>query len=771
MPACVHTRSLLSATGATLSGQQEESASSGSKCLGTTRRRKDRMSPETLIGREIGKSVLQRLQGQGTMAAVYLASRAGRQVALKVFLPACALEQAEHEEFSQRLEEVIAQATSLDHPAILAVLDYGRHSGLTYLVTPYVEHERLETLLKRVGALPLAQVQRYLAQLAAALDYAHACGVLHRDIKPANIFLTPEGNVLLSDFGLAGLTIEKNFARVRRTAPGMLDAIAPEYVLGQAIGPRADLYALGAVLYQMVTGMPLFQGSSLAEVAIQHVRARPPSPCSLRPDLPRAAGEVMLRALAKRPEERYASVLDLASAFQLALEAAAPDLPRPTSALDILTDLASGTTAVGRTVVPRTGGLFDPKWQASALSPTGNGSLAIDAQTTAAQPALSGPLTSPKVPEPPGAAATSNDPFVPSSLSDNGTERPGLLNFAPQQLQTRAPTGKSNVLDLIPPEPLPTSAGPFGAFTGTSDHRSNGQTNVSILTDPVQVARLSTVPWSDHLAGERAAYAIPQEKTRPGRRTRWLKITGLLALVLLTAAASSVFLLTRNQGNAPSRVQTQAPSPNAGTRATATADASVFLSDALSQNLHNWPVGSQGWYTCSFEGGAYHIMNNDKNRSAPALLPGQAINSPFTYSLTMEQIKGNETVLNNLFGMILDASIQSVQGRQIDRFYAFEILNKTGGQYQFWKYDNSKSGNPWKSLWTRNFGKEFSQGSGPAHSNTVKIIATGTNFTFAVNGTQVGTLKDNSFTGGSLGMLVNLNGAEVAFSHFLVTRV
>ncbi|HEY1352443.1 MAG TPA: serine/threonine-protein kinase [Ktedonobacteraceae bacterium] len=717
------------------------------------------MSPETLIGREIGKSVLQRFQGQGTLAAVYLASRAGRQVALKVFLPASALEQAEHEEFSQRLEEVIAQATSLDHPSILAVLDYGRHSGLTYLVTPYIEHESLQTRLKHAGALPLAQIQRYLAQLAAALDYAHARGVLHRDIKPANIFLTPGENVLLSDFGLAGLTLEKNFARVRRTAPGMLDTIAPEYVLGQAIGPRADLYALGAVLYQMVTGMPLFQGHTLAEVAVQHVRARPPSPCSLRPDLPRSAGEVMLRALAKQPEERYASVLDLASAFQLALEAALPDLPRATgSALDILADLAGGPTTSGRTAIPRTGGLFDPKWQTSTLPAAGDGSLAIDAQTTAAQPALSGPLTSPR---------DSSSPFGSLAPSGQGTCS-GLLHLAPQQLQTasadltsaqtRAPAGNSHVLDLLPAQPLPTPAGPFRAFAGAPDDMSHGQTPLSIVTDPVQVARPP-------------AYATSQQETRPGRRISWFKIAGLLALVLLTAAASSVFLLTRNQSHAPSRVQTQAPPPSAGQRATATANAYVILSDALSQNLHNWPVGSQGWYTCAFADGAYHIINNDKNRSAPALLPGQAINSPFTYSLTMQQIKGDETVLNNLFGMILDASIQSVQGRQLDRFYAFEILNKAGGQYQFWKYDNSKSGNPWKSLWTRNFGKEFLQGSGPAHSNTVKIIATGAAFTFVVNGTQVGTLKDNALTGGSLGMLVNLNGAEVAFSHFLVTRV
>src|SRR5581483_933530 len=212
------------------------------------------MSPETLIGMEMGESVLQRLRGQGTMGAVYMASRAGRQVAIKVFLPASPLEQTEYEEFLKRLEEIITRATSLDHPDILAVLDHGRQAGLVYLVTPYIESENLEMLLNRLGALPFSQVQLYLTQMAAALDYAHARGMLHRDVKPANILLTPEGNALLSDFGLAGLTTEKNFARVRRAMPGMLNMIAPEYVLGKEIGPQADLYSLGVVLYQMVTG-------------------------------------------------------------------------------------------------------------------------------------------------------------------------------------------------------------------------------------------------------------------------------------------------------------------------------------------------------------------------------------------------------------------------------------------------------------------------------------------------------------------------------------
>jgi serine/threonine protein kinase len=753
------------------------------------------MSPDTLIGREIGKSVLQRLQGRGTMGAVYLASRAGRQVAVKIFLPASALEPAEHEEFSQRLEKVIAQATSLDHPSILAILDYGRQAGLTYLVMPYIGNENLEALLKQTGALPFARVQRYLVQMAAALDYAHTRGVLHCDLKPANILLTPEGNALLSDFGLAGLTTEKHFARVRQAHPGMLNAIAPEYVLGQPISLRADMYSLGAVLYQMVTGLPPFQGNSLAEVAVQHIKGRPLPPCTLRPDLPRAAGEVILRALAKQPDERYACARDLASAFQLALDAAFPDAPRPTSALDMLADLASGTTAaVGHTTSPRTGSLFDPKWQSSASLPVSGGPLAIDAQTTAAQPPLSGSLTS----SDPGsqtmaADTTSTGPFVPPTPSGNSTRRTGLLSYAPRQTLQASPAEQwptrdqrqangqpaeqadvfarsANLLDIPAAQPLQPPTGLPASVFGSIDDK---QTHASPFMDAMNATWTSTTAQPDPptATGLPPAQFAGPNKARLAYRNRWLQISALLMLILVTVAAASVFLLTRNQGSAPPRALKQTSQLTIHAQATATASAYIILSDTLSQNTHNWPVGSQGWYTCSFEGGAYHILNSDKNRSAPALLPGETITSPFMYTLTMQQIKGDETVFNNLFGMILDASIQNVQGKQIDRFYAFEILNKTGGQYQFWKYDNSKNGNPWKSLWTKNFGKEFSQGSGPAHSNTVKIIATGSAFTFLVNGTQVGTIKDSSFSSGSLGMLVNLNGAEVAFSSLLVTHV
>jgi hypothetical protein len=255
-----------------------------------------------------------------------------------------------------------------------------------------------------------------------------------------------------------------------------------------------------------------------------------------------------------------------------------------------------------------------------------------------------------------------------------------------------------------------------------------------------------------------------------------MRVISLALAIIVVAAGSGVFLALRSRGNQTSQAPGTQATPNlqvtAEAQTSATANANIIFSDTLSQNTNQlWPTGSQNWYTCAFQNGAYHITNHDKQKSASVLLPNKTINGPFTYSLTMEQIKGDQTAPNNLFGMILYTTVQNAPNKpQVDTFYAFEILNSSNGQYEFWKYDNSKNPpNPWNQLWSKNFGKEFKQGSGPSHVNTVKIIATGSTFAFIVNGKQVGTWKDHSFSAGSVGMLVNLNGSEVAFSNLLLT--
>ncbi|HEU5382500.1 MAG TPA: serine/threonine-protein kinase [Ktedonobacteraceae bacterium] len=699
------------------------------------------MNPESLLGIDLGKGVLQHLLGQGTMGAVYLASPSQ---AIKVFLPASLLEKADSEEFQKCLVQIVAQSASLEHKHILSTLDYGEHNGFLYQVMPYIASGNLQKLLATTGALPFARLQLFLEQLASALDYAHTHSILHRDLKPENILLTPEGDLLLADFGLAGLTTDQNFARVRRAAPGMLNYIAPEYVLNKPLDGRADIYSLGVVLYQMVTGSVPFQNASLTEVALMHVKNVPPEPCLLRPDLPQAAAQVILRALAKSPSDRYQHAQDLASAFRLALEAESP-LPVSNQVLPALATLSSLTGGTGQTrsAAPRGGGLFDPKWQTFARLPTN---------------AL-GQI-----------AAQEHNPPVLNNLSMSD-QRP----FAQNSLQLAEPvtSGHTEELKLATLQPSQGTTGQSGVFPASLN---SGETTGTLkLAEPGEMGQMPLEDQADSFITNFPPLSParePIEVEPPGKSLRRrVRIVNVLLVVFILVAGSGAFFWFTHR-TTPQHVQVNPnPEASATARATVTSDANIIFSDDLSQNIHNWTVGSQGSSSYTFKDGAYHITNHDKNRGAPALLPDKVLSGPFAYSLTMEQLQGNLSSQNNQFGMILDATVQNTNGKQVATFYAFEVLNKPNGQYQFWKYDNHKATvNPWTMLWSKGFGKEFLQGSGSAHINTLKVLVTGKNFAFMVNGKQVGTQTDSSFSSGNVGMLVNLNGAEVAFSNLLLTH-
>ncbi len=326
------------------------------------------MNAEALIGMVLGTCTLQKLTGQGGMGAVFLAqqSRPRRQVAVKVLLPMTPLAPNQQAAFLERFRRETDAAASLVHPNIMPVHEYGERDGLAYLVMPYISGGTLRDELEREGPMPLAKVVNYLEQMAAALSVAHDCGVIHRDVKPANILETPEGRLVLSDFGLVKIVAEGQIPQNRLTGAGVPlgtpDYMAPEQVLGGAeVDARADIYSLGCILYHMVTGSTPFSGDMPMQVAMQHLHSPPPSPRSLRPDLPPAAEQVMLRVLAKQPGDRYMRAVDFASAFRLALTAAGVrlnDAPIDNAPVD------------NRMFKPRS--LFDPMWQKNAPAASTN---------------------------------------------------------------------------------------------------------------------------------------------------------------------------------------------------------------------------------------------------------------------------------------------------------------------------------------------------------------------------------------------------------------
>jgi serine/threonine protein kinase len=720
------------------------------------------MNAEELIGTVLGTCTLQKLIGQGGMGAVFLAqqSRPKRQVAVKVLLPMTPLSRNQLAAFLERFRRETDAAASLEHPNITPVHEYGERDGLAYLVMPYISGGTLRDEMEREGPLPLASVVNYLDQIAAALDCAHDHGVIHRDIKPANILMTPEGRLLLTDFGLVKIIDEGKAPQMRLTgagAPvGTPDYMAPEQVIGEEIDARADLYSLGVVLYQMVTGTTPFQGETPMQIAAQHLQIPPPSPQMLRPDLPVTAEQVMLRSLAKRPADRYMRAQDLANAFRMALVGTGIQLG--------MSPTYSGSfSTVTAPRIPMPGELFDSGRQSGKANVF---PMAI----------RSGPL------EETGVMSAATNGSLPTPRAGGGLlSRTGKFPQIGTGLQAVAarPTmvPSTDTFDTSGNvSPLTTKA-----MTGTlSTPRQQGHQNTVKLTGPVKVVQ---VP----VAGQPGRFVtgilpvLPQaveEQAEKKKAKSWVKFTALVVAIILilgTIAGTTLFLRSHPNGigivtKGPAKIVSGAANVKATAvaQATATAQANIILDDHLDRNINNWLTTPANVY--AFKDGAYHITDRGNNGRA-TVLQSDSFSGQLAYSLTMQEVNGNDTSPNNSFGMIFRFSQQTKGNITVTSFYSFEVVNTKGGEYQFWKYDDANgTNNSWTRLWHGNFGNEFHQGHGTQATNTFRIFMKSNSFTFTVNGKTVKTVQDKSFQSGMVGMIVNLNGTEVAFKDLLLTH-
>ena len=257
---------------------------------------------------------MERVVGRGGMAVVYLArdERHGRDVAVKIFRSDTAPPDG-----ANRFLSEIKIAARLSHPNILPLFDSGEADGLLYFVMPYVPGETLRQRLEREGALPMGDALSIAAQVAAALTHAHSHGVIHRDIKPENI-LFQAGQAVVADFGIAraisaGGWDEKHLVGGPVGTPTYM---SPEQAQGGSrVDGRSDLYSLGCVLYEMLTGTAPFRGTTPEEIAVQHQEATPPPVHTVRPTLPATMQLVVSRALEKHPADRYQTAQQLADAL------------------------------------------------------------------------------------------------------------------------------------------------------------------------------------------------------------------------------------------------------------------------------------------------------------------------------------------------------------------------------------------------------------------------------------------------------------------------
>jgi eukaryotic-like serine/threonine-protein kinase len=268
--------------------------------------------------------------GDGAMGRVYRAwdPAVSRLVAVKT-VKAEYLTRDTRDEFLKRFRREAQAAGGLNHPAIVRVFDLGED----HLVMEYVEGRTLHQMVRERGRIPPAEALRLLAPVAEAVDHAHRQGIVHRDIKPANIVVQPDGQPKLMDFGVARIE-----ASVMTTAGQILGSpsyMAPEQIAGQDVTGRSDVYSLAVVAYELLTGQPPFQGSTITQVIYQVMHETPAPPRRWNAALPERYDDVFARALAKDPAERFATALELVTALdireiELALGAAeaVPAAPR-----------------------------------------------------------------------------------------------------------------------------------------------------------------------------------------------------------------------------------------------------------------------------------------------------------------------------------------------------------------------------------------------------------------------------------------------------------
>jgi predicted Ser/Thr protein kinase len=273
--------------------------------------------PDLLPGAEIAGCRIEAVAGRGGMGIVYRATQLslGRPVAVKLIAP----DRAGDPGFRERFERESRVAAAIDHPNVIPVYAAGEEGGHLYLVMRYVKGTDLQGLLARERRLPAQRVAEIACQIGAALDAAHAVGLVHRDVKPANVLLSGE-HAYLADFGLS--QIVGTDTRLTSTGQwiGTVDFMAPEQFSGAGVDARADVYALGCVLHDALCGEVPYPRGTVPATMLAHVHDEPPRPTEVAPGVPAGFDRVIARALAKDPERRYPSAGDLGRAALAAAE-------------------------------------------------------------------------------------------------------------------------------------------------------------------------------------------------------------------------------------------------------------------------------------------------------------------------------------------------------------------------------------------------------------------------------------------------------------------
>jgi len=255
--------------------------------------------------------------GEGGMANVYLAydTILDRYVAVKVLRGDLATD----EKFIRRFQREAIAASSLSHPNIVEIYDVGEDNGKYFIVMEYVNGKTLKSLVKKRGALTLHEVVDIMLQLTSAIACAHNSYIIHRDIKPQNVLILDDGRVKITDFGIAMALNQKELTQTN-SVMGSVHYLPPEQANGSGSTIKSDIYSLGILMYELLTGKVPFRGENAVEIAIKQMKEQIPSVCQINPDIPQSIENIILKACAKNPKNRYDSVSEMYQDLEVALK-------------------------------------------------------------------------------------------------------------------------------------------------------------------------------------------------------------------------------------------------------------------------------------------------------------------------------------------------------------------------------------------------------------------------------------------------------------------
>jgi len=272
-----------------------------------------------------GRYKIIRLIGEGGMANVYLAEDTilDRKVAVKILRG----DLAEDEKFIRRFQREAISASSLSHPNIVEIYDVGEDSGKYFIVMEYIDGRTLKSLIKKRGGLTLEEVVDIMLQLTSAIAHAHDSYIIHRDIKPQNVLILDDGRLKITDFGIA-MALNSNELTQTNSVMGSVHYLPPEQANGNVATIKSDIYSLGILMYELLTGKIPFRGENAVEIAIKQMKEQIPSVRKQNPDIPQSIENIILKACAKNPKNRYDSVAEMYMDLENALKEEYRDVKR-----------------------------------------------------------------------------------------------------------------------------------------------------------------------------------------------------------------------------------------------------------------------------------------------------------------------------------------------------------------------------------------------------------------------------------------------------------